>query len=108
MMTSDRIDHVAEARRLADIAGSTYEAIDVAYGDRSIALMLEAQTLAITAQVHATLELAEQQRIANVFTLQSGSVNATTDPAQDLVFEPDIAGDPVLRSEIREALGLRE
>lgn len=105
-MSDERIDHAAEARRVAEMADGCYGAIDTRNGEMSIAQMIEAQTLAHVAQVHATLAMVEQQRIANVFALQSGSVNATTDPAQDLVFVPDSAGDPVLRSEIREALGI--
>lgn len=61
-----RINHVSEAERLTEISSGTYGQIDFRNEGMSVALMLEAQTLAVNAQVHATLALVEQQRIANL------------------------------------------
>ena len=49
-------DHAAEARRLVALASTQHSAND-------------AQAIASAAQVHATLHLAEQQRIANLIAL---------------------------------------
>lgn len=91
-MASDRIDHAAEARRVAGIADATYEAIDPRNGEMSVAQMIEAQTLAHVAQVHATLALVEQQRVMNILKVDEMGLRANYDP-----------GD-----EIREALGICE
>lgn len=53
---TDRIDHAAEARRLNKLASSVA-------GDAAARVVLAA------AQVHATLALVEQQRIANLIAV---------------------------------------
>lgn len=68
---NERIDHAAEAERLAVLAGFTYGTIDTRNGDMAVAQQIEAQTLATTAQVHATLALVEQQRIANLIAIMA-------------------------------------
>lgn len=54
-MTEARIDHVAEARNL----------LDIEWRDSNITI-----AQASKAQVHATLALVEQQRIANLIALR--------------------------------------
>lgn len=100
MMTSDRIDHVAAAREW------------LAAAERPDMNLDETTAFAHVGQVHATLALVEQQRIANVIAL--GSLTAWESelpghPIEHLAFAA--IGDPdtgELRPEIREALGIRE
>lgn len=106
-MSVERIAHAAEARRLAEMADFTYGQIEVRNGAMAVAQTVEAQTLAVTAQVHATLALVEQQRIANLIALGSYRVGANDYPAlRHLVIEPvnDFEVAPV--QQIREGLGL--
>lgn len=99
-MSEQRTDHAAEAERLVR---------------NWPAHMPNASTIAI-AQVHATLALVEQQRIANLIELGFAEVHSTT---TGKVIEPpeavqqawnaliDTPAPPYrLRPEIREALGI--
>jgi hypothetical protein len=90
---TERIDHRKRAEGL----------IASIYGKRESPVVI--QSLAVVAQAEATLALVEQQRIANIFTLQSGAVNACQ-PVVDMVFDRNAAGDPLLKPEIAEALGV--
>ncbi len=87
---SERIDHAAEARELLD------HSVESSDKDAAIAML---HTNAAAAQAHATLALAEQQRIANLIAL--GEVRVGKRAAWD--FD---SPEPELRPEIREALGL--
>jgi hypothetical protein len=113
MTAQERIDHVAEARRLlsAEANGGT---------QAERALLLQGAMQA--AQVHATLALVEQQRIANLIALASGEGSSwdealpiLRDEAAAALMEfertpatPFSGPDdyPVVRVEIRKALGL--
>lgn len=101
---SERIDHVAEARRLAAIAEQSYGQIELRNGDMSVAQQVEAQTPAVTAQVHATLALVDQQRTANLLAFSALAV------MQDRDGSPlnDEGRAFLLRAavQIREGLGL--
>lgn len=55
------------------------------------------------AQVHATLALAEQQRIANLIALADSSIKTF-----DWIFGVDLDATTRLREQIIEALGLNE
>lgn len=79
-MSDDRIDHKAEAERVLAMAGNDPDA-------------QMAMTIAAAAQVHATLYLAEQQRIANLIALSA------------LMLGKEV--DQWLVAEIREGLGIR-
>ena len=57
---SERIDHAAEAARLLEIQVS---------GDIEANVILQVIANTVGAQVHATLALVEQQRIANLLAL---------------------------------------
>lgn len=82
--TNERIDHAAEAKKIL-------EDLEPHRGQH---LELDPQL----AQVHATLALVEQQRIANLIELGE-QWEDTGNPALDSVA-------PQLRPEIEEALGL--
>jgi len=61
------------------------------------------------AQVHATLELAEQQRIANVIALASGARVGQAGyeyGAREYLIRRDSRGLPVIVPEVAEALGI--
>lgn len=80
---TERIDHAAEARRKMRVTAELL----MHEGDE-----LHAIGNTLEAQVHATLALVEQQRIANLITVA------------DLWTTPEIVS-PIV-AEIREALGL--
>lgn len=87
---SQRIDHVAEAMKCIQWAH-----------DHSAPEMLD------QAQVHATLALVEQQRVANLIALGQVRIGATDlPPYRYLVAEPFGEYDIRPPAEIREALGL--
>jgi len=89
-MSDDRIDHKAEAFALVNVDPM-----------RGYAAVAYAQ-----AQVHATLYLAEQQRIANIIALSQYRVNPAGLPNfRHLVWDFDDDGER-LSAEIREGLGL--
>lgn len=60
------------------------------------------------AQVHATLALVEQQRIANLVTLASGNPSTIQRSASRALLEldPETKCDENVRPEIKEGLGL--
>lgn len=102
---AERIDHAAEARKaLGYITG-----VDPATNQI---------TLALEAQVHATLALAEQQRIANRIALARVAAEADRSAGQHhsaygligpvgVYDNPEIPGGiAVLQDDIREGLGL--
>ena len=97
---SDRIDHAALAAQMARDALSTSRS-----GAQVIAGMLAA-----TAQVHATLALVDQQRIANLIALAgaSDSIRARQQ-AEEVLYQPTPvqAGiDLPLTPDIAAALGI--
>lgn len=101
-MTSDRIDHAAEARRLLDLVPAS---------------MHKDEVFAVS-QVHATLALVEQQRIHNLVALAQGGhgvsmgvENIALDALRELHSSdngPWAEQTVKLRPEIREALGIDE
>ena len=98
---TDRIDHAALAAQMARDALSTSRS-----GAQVIAGMLAA-----TAQVHATLALVEQQRIANLIALAgaSDSIRARQQ-AEEVLHQPTPiqAGiDLPLTPDIAAALGIK-
>lgn len=98
---SDRIDHAALAGQMARDALSTSRS-----GAQVIAGMLAA-----TAQVHATLALVDQQRIANLIALAgaSDSIRARQQ-AEEVLYQPTPiqAGiDLPLTPDIAAALGIK-
>lgn len=108
---TERIDHAAEARRLVDLADMGYGQIDPRNGDMAVAQMVENQTLAVEAQVHATLALAEQQRLSNLIALSGSShggalAQAASDALWTFTEDDQWSGTVVIRPEVREALGL--
>jgi hypothetical protein len=81
---TERIDHVAEAHRILYETPWTADRTDEFW-----------TSVAVTAQVHATLALVEQQRVANLIAWGAGSNPPGTTPEEDAsVYE------------IRQALGL--
>ena len=100
-MTDRRIDHAALAAQMAGDALST---------SRSGAQVI-AGILAATAQVHATLALVDQQRIANLIALAgaSDSIRARQQ-AEEVLYQPTPiqAGiDLPLTPDIAAALGIK-
>ena len=98
---TDRIDHAALAAQMARDAVSTSRS-----GAQVIAGMLAA-----TAQVHATLALVDQQRIANLIALAgaSDSIRARQQ-AEEVLYQPTPiqAGiDLPLTPDIAAALGIK-
>lgn len=91
---SERIDHAAEARRLAVIA------------DRAMQAGVEPVTS--LAQVHATLALVEQQRIGNLIALMDSNRASTNDvrAALNALSEGEPVVDRRLRPDIARALGI--
>ena len=66
---------------------------------------------ALLAQAHATLELAEQQRIANVVALASGARVGQAGfeyGAREYLIRRDSKGLPVIAPEVAEALGIED
>lgn len=88
--TSERIDHAKEALALRSYASQQPEDADCA-------------DVLAAAQVHATLALVEQQRIANIIALHRHEVEYDLNEGRSLIFE---SGSETLRSEISEALGI--
>ena len=88
-MTTERIDHAAEANRILDNLNPP---------DRFVF----EQTKLAFAQVHATLALVEQQRIANLIELARFSHDAGDDQR---IFT-DLDGAIKWRNEAAEGLGL--
>jgi len=88
-----RIDHVAAAE--SDIA-SADDALETGADD-------VASAIAAIAQVHATLALVEQQRIANTIAL-AGWQDFGSDGRQARIASFNLDG--TLREDIREGLGL--
>ena len=66
---TERIDHAAEAKRLASLADNHYGAVEHRNGAIAVSESVEALMIATEAQVHATLALVEQQRIANLIAI---------------------------------------
>ena len=98
---TDRIDHAALAAQMARDALSTSRS-----GAQVIAGMLAA-----TAQIHATLALVDQQRIANLIALAgaSDSIRARQQ-AEEVLYQPTPiqAGiDLPLTPDIAAALGIK-
>lgn len=101
-MSAERIDHAARALVEYDAALEVMESEGITDGT--------VVASAVLAQVHATLALVEQQRIANLIALTRLSDDDMRIGAEDALFEPDPTlghGKPWrVRPGIREALGL--
>lgn len=99
-MSAARFDHVAQALSLDSAADQHLVTEEFAFADMALK----------SAQVHATLALVEQQRIANLIALTRLSDDEMRIEAEDSLFEPDPTlghGKPwSVRPGIREALGL--
>ena len=91
-----RIDHAKEARRALRAAAETPSDVETV-----------ADPWILSAQVHVTLALVEQQRIANLIALAFGSADDAD--AKQILYE-DVADDfgpsYALRPEIAAALGI--
>lgn len=93
---SDHIDHAAEA--VSDIKYADEVLADG--GDSEVAM-----AIASVAQVHATLALVEQQRIANLIAL-SQATHADGSRICHPITEPTGEYAAALRDDIRKGLGL--
>ncbi|MGW9345557.1 hypothetical protein ACWGR3_28810 [Streptomyces albidoflavus] len=91
-----RIDHAAEAKRLAGI---------VVESDDPKVVTLQVVANTIGAQVHATLALVEQQRIANLIALSQGTF-PNGQRYTDRIHYPLDEYSVAMNEDIREALGL--
>lgn len=91
---SERIDHAAEASKVAK------PLVSDPYTSR--------ETWLAEAQLHATLALVEQQRIANLIALSVGDWDHGQ-AVDALVVRPQMGADPYpLRPEIAAALGIEQ
>jgi hypothetical protein len=93
---SGRIDHVAESERDIEYADAT-----LSDGASDVAL-----AIAAVAQVHATLALVEQQRIANLIALSVPQELIGTDGGTASIPSWMPGAGVELRDDIREGLGL--
>lgn len=107
-------DHKAEAERLALTADLTFGRIEHRNGSVGVSEGVEALIIATEAHVHATLYVAEQQRIANLIALADHSYTRWSNYAGEAggmgtLFSnadtPD--GNIKIRDDIRESLGLK-
>lgn len=101
---TERIDHAARARVLETNAWAR----GGVHGDALIRRPEERRDMIASAQVHATLALAEQQRIQNLIALAR---NSRVTPSPLFVDEPDpwdFDARGTLRPEIAAALGIEE
>lgn len=92
------IDHAATAQQILD-------------GVHTLDSLGQADLAALIAQVHATLALVEQQRIANLIALAQVKVHATDQYSRyaGVIYEASkgVTGlEPALRADIRQGLGL--
>lgn len=90
---ADRTDHIAEARNWLDGAESARTSL------------AETTAFAATAQVHATLALVEQQRIANLIALSQGTF-PNGQRYTDHIHRPIDDFAVAMNDDIREGLGL--
>lgn len=100
---STRIDHAAEARR--NIEGLHDYQSEQGLTDGSLL------TVAIEAQVHATLALVEQQRLANVIEVAKWNSDALVRGArkvgdEPLDFEAEVARVDAMFADVQKGLGL--
>lgn len=97
---TDRIDHVAEAVGLISEANRLLNEFKP--------MTTEAAHLAAVAQVHATLALVEQQRIANLIALAHvADQHDNVSPLEQTAWEAlGVPGSGVMRPDIAAALGL--
>lgn len=112
-----KIDHAAEAQRIVEWEQNSAEAVRIGWetADAQHAARLAA------AQVHATLALVEQLRIANLITLARGTVSLSEEmsflsdeAANGLMKREAVPATPfsgpdehfAFRDDIREGLGL--
>lgn len=96
---TERIDHAAQAVGLEQAAWQK----GVPDGDALIRTHEQRQDMILSAQVHATLALVEQQRIANLIALSAWQEFG---PNDGKIRIPSYTQDGTLRDDIREALGL--
>lgn len=88
-------DHAAEARRLDDAAWQK----GGPDGDALIRTHEQRQDMILSAQVHATLALVEQQNIANLIALYQGDSDILSDEDFEYVKER-------VQKHVRKGLGL--
>ena len=100
-------DHKAEALRLAQIADNTYGCIEHRNGADAVSQGVEALMIAVEAQVHATLYLAEQQkRTANEAHLANLIAFLESEGGPYKVINNVEGGWSSAIEQIREGLGL--
>ena len=103
-MSDEKIDHAAEAVRVAYLADN-YDRADHFTGAVGVSIGVESLVQAQIAQVHATLALVEQQRIANLIALGQFTIVPGDMPTfRHAVFDAETREG--LSSEIRKGLGL--
>ena len=103
-MSDEKIDHAAEAVRVAYLADN-YDRADHFTGAVGVSIGVESLVQAQIAQVHATLALVEQQRIANLIALGQFTVVPGDMPIfRHVVFDKE-TGEGI-SPEIRKGLGL--
>lgn len=90
---SERIDHAKESERHLRFMDENLHNEEFAFADLN----------AKEAQVHATLALVEQQRIANLIALSAWQEHG---PNDGQIRIPSFKPDGTLRDDIREGLGL--
>ena len=123
-------DHAARARELLDAATDLTGSIEASLAEplvegdpRDQLAQIESRhasaetrfgllsRLHEAAQVHATLQLAEQQRIANLIALRESGILSTvggSDPLLDFEEDPStFGGHWFIREDVREGLGIR-
>lgn len=104
-MIDQTIDHAAEARKhLADVEAYENDAHSFRFNDedgRAIQALSHAGISAQSAQVHATLALVEQQRVANLVALY-------TNPSAEVATAMEASGVSfsALIRQIKEGMGL--
>lgn len=95
---TERIDHVAEAQMLYDAEFGT-QPNSLGYETADVQHLLNM----LGAQVHATLALVEQQRIANIIELSHPRRMPNGGEASYMLYDPETFQ---LRDDVREGLGL--
>ena len=108
---SERTDHAAAAHAWLERGEATY-----GYPNNYMTTQTDAHHFAIAdqaaavaiAQVHATLALVEQQRIANLIAIAQASDGSLPVVARDLAYLGLVCGGPdgMFHEHIREGLGL--
>lgn len=93
-MTTERIDHVTHANDLLDVGGEQLGVDEFAYADLSFQ----------SAQVHATLALVEQQRIANLIAILANAARSVAEGTATASGYADLYSK--INPQIQEGLGI--